>query len=159
MMTEWWQQLIFSTVTISFGALLGYFFSRIGAKQEKKSRTGEKLEEAVSGILVELETDLKLAKQPFQNRLVPFVVSMWEVHKGEVLRLPKELRDDLYQVYVEIEMANSLVEADIHQLEYGRGYYNEPYKEKKNSIAQKAEQAIRSLQDWLKNKGKKKAIV
>jgi len=116
---EWWQQLIFSVVTILVGAFLGYFLSRIGAQQEKKSRIGEKLEEAVSGILVELETNLKLAKQPFQTRLVPFVTSMWEIHKGEILRLPKELKDALYQVYVEIEMANNLVEADIHQLEYG----------------------------------------
>ena len=96
----------------------------------------------MSGILVELETNLKLAKQPFQTRLVPFVISMWEIHKGEILRLPKELKDVLYQVYVEIEMANNLVEADIHQLEYGRGYYNAPYKDKKNSIVEKAEQAI-----------------
>jgi len=153
MITEWWQQLIFSLVTILFGALLGYFLSRIGAQQEKKSRIGEKQEGAVSGILVELETNLKLAKQPFQTRLVPFVTSMWEIHKGEILRLPKELKDVLYQVYVEIEMANNLVEADIHQLEYGRGYYNEPYKDKKNSIVEKAEQAIKDLEGWLKNRG------
>ena len=158
MIMEWWQQLILSLVTISFGAFLGYFLSRIGAKREKESRTGEKLEDAVSGILVELETNLELAKQPFQNRLVPFVTSMWEVHKGEILRLPKEPKDVLYQVYVEIEMANNLVEADIHQLEYGRGYYNEPYKEKKNSIAEKAEQAIKGLQNWLKNRQNSEAI-
>jgi hypothetical protein len=89
---EWWQQLILSLVTILVGAFLGYFLSHIGAQQEKKSRIGEKLEEAVSGILVELETNLKLAKQPFQTRLVPFVTSMWGIHKGEIVRLPKELR-------------------------------------------------------------------
>jgi len=150
---EWWQQLISSLVTISFGAFLGYFLSHIGAKREKKLRTGEKLEEAVSGILVELETNLELAKQPFNNRLVSFVTSMWEVHKGEIVRLPKELKDTMYQVYVEIEMANNLVEADIHQLEYGRGYYNQPYNEKKEKIVQKAEQAVKDLKDWRKKQG------
>ncbi len=150
---EWWQQLILSLVTILFGVFLGYFLSRIGAKQEKKSRTEEKLEDAVFGILAELETNLELGKQPFENRLVPFVTSMWEVHKGEILRLPKELKDILYQVYVEIEMANNLVEANIHQLDYGLGYYNEPYKEKKNKIVGKAEQAIKDLEDWLKKTG------
>ena len=59
----------------------------------------------------------------------------------------------MYQVYVEIEMANNLVEADIHQLEYGRGYYNGPYKNKKNIIVEKAEQAIKDLEDWLKSRG------
>ncbi|MFC1985597.1 hypothetical protein ACFLWC_01220 [Chloroflexota bacterium] len=151
---EWWQHLVVSLVTILFGASIGYYFSRIGAKREKESRTGEKLADAVCGILVELETNLELAKQPFSNRLVPFVNSMWEVHKGEILRLPKELKDTLYQVYVEIEMANNLVEADIHQLEYGRGYYNEPYKEKKIKIAEKANQAVKDLEDWLKKQGK-----
>lgn len=151
---EW----ILSLVSVLFGALIGYFLTRLGARHEKKSRTEEKLEEAASGILVELETDLKLAKQPFQNRLVPFATSMWEVHKGEILRLPKELRDVLYQVYVEIDMANNLVEADIHQLEYGRSYYNKPYEEKKNSIAEKAEQAIKRLQDWLRNRQNREAI-
>jgi len=151
---EWWQQLIVSLVAILFGAFIGYYFSRIGAKQEKKSRTEEKLKDAVSGILVELETNLELAKQPFGNRLVPFVTSMWEVHKGETLRLPKKLKYILYQAYVEIEIANNLVEADIHQLDYGRGYYNEPYKEKKNKIKEKAEQAIKDLKDWLQKQGK-----
>ncbi len=150
---EWWQQLILSLVTILLGAFLGYFLSRIGAKQEKKSRTEERLEDAVSGVLAELETNLELAKQPFENRLVSFVTSMWEVHKGEFLRLPKKLKGILYQVYVEIEMANNLVEADIHQLDYGLGYYNKPYQEKKNKIVGKAEQAIKDLEDWLKKQG------
>jgi len=149
-MTEWWQQLLLSLGSILFGALLGYFLTRIGVKQERKSRNEEKLKDAVSGILVEIETNLGLAKQPFESRLVPFVTSIWEVHKGEVLRLPQGLRSILYEVYIEIEMANSLVEADIHQLDYGRGYYNEPYKGKKEKIKNKAEQAIKDLKDWIK---------
>ena len=154
MIMEWWQQLILSLVTLSFGAFLGYFLTRLGAKQERKSRIQEKLEGAVSGILVELKTNLKLAESSSQNRLVPFITSMWEIHKGEILGLPKELKDVLYQVYVEIGMANNLVEADIHQLEYGRGYYNKSYNEKKNSIAEKAKQAIEALEDWVKKQGK-----
>jgi len=47
-------------------------------------------------------------------------------------------------------MANSLVEANIHKLDYGLGYYNEPYKEKKEIIKNKSEQANVKLKDWLK---------
>jgi hypothetical protein len=134
MITEWWQQLIFSLVTIAFGALIGYLFTHIGAKQERKSRNEEELKGAISGILVELETNLELAKKPFSNNLVPFVNSNWEIYKGKIIRLPEGIRNILYGVYVEIELANSLVEADINQLDYGRGYYNEQYKEKKGKI-------------------------
>jgi len=56
---------------------------------------------------------------------VPFVNSNWEIYKEKIIRLPEEIRNILYGVYVEIELANSLVEADINQLDYGRGYYNE----------------------------------
>jgi hypothetical protein len=149
MMTAWWQQLIFSLVTIAFGAILGYYLSRIGAIQERKSRNEERLKGAMSGILVELETNLELAKQPIINSLVPFVNSNWEAYKGEAARLPKEIKDILYEVYVEIELANNLVEANIHQLDYGRGYYNQPYNERKDNIKEKAEQAIKYLGHWL----------
>jgi len=70
---EWWQQLILSLVTILFGASLGYFLSRIGATQEKKSRTREQLRNAGLSILAELRINLEIARQPFQNTLVPFV--------------------------------------------------------------------------------------
>jgi len=151
---EWWQQLILSLVTLLLGAFLGYFLTRLGAKQERISRAAKKLDEAVCGILVELETNLKLTESPSQKRLVPFVTSMWEMNKGEIIRLPKELKDALYQVYVEIGIANNLVEADIHQLKYGLGYYNGSYKEKKNSIAEKSKQVIKDLEDWLRKRGK-----
>ena len=157
-MVEWWHNLIFYLVSILFGTLLGYFLTRRGAKQERKSRTEEQLRNAGRSILVEVETNLELAKQPFQNRLVPFVTSMWEAHKGEILRLPKELQDTLYQVYVEIQLANALVQADLHQLDYGRGYYNEPYKEKSRKVAEKAETVIELLRDWLKREGVEEII-
>lgn len=152
-MVEWWHNLIFYLASVLFGGLLGYFLTRLGAKQERKSRTEEQLRNAGLSILAELETNLKLAKEPFQNRLVPFVTSMWEAHKGEILRLPKDLQDTLYQVYVEIQMANALVQADIHQLDYGQGYYNQPYKEKSGKVIGKTEIAIGLLRSWLKEQG------
>ena len=152
MIIEWWQQLIISLVTITSGTILGYLLTRIVANNERKSRTEERLKGAVSGILVELETNLELAKQPISNSLAPFVNSNWEAYKGEAIGLPKEVKNILYDVYVEIELANNLVEANIHQLDYGRGYYNQPYNERKVKIKEKAEQAIKCLGDWLNTK-------
>jgi len=158
-MVEWWHNLIFYPVSILFGTLLGYFLTRLGAKRERKEKAREQLLNAGRSILVEVETNLKLAKQPFQNRLVPFVTSMWEAHKGEILRLPKDLQDTLYQVYVEIQMANALVQADIHQLDYGQGYYNQPYKEKSGKVIEKTEIAIGLLRSWLKQQGVEEVTV
>ena len=157
-MVEWWHNLIFYLVSILFGTLLGYFLTRLGAKRERKERANEQLLDAGRSILVEVETNLKLAKEPFQNRLVPFVTSMWEVHKGEILALPRNLQDALYQVYVEIQMANALVQSDV-RLDYGLGYYNEPYKEKSGKVAEKAEMAIKLLRDWLKQEGVEEVTV
>ena len=147
-MVEWWQNLIFYMVFVLIGSFLGYFLTRLGARKERKSKAEEQLRNAGHSILVELETNLKLAEEPFQNRLVPFVTSMWEAHKGEILRLPKNLQDTLYQVYVEIQMANALVDANL-RLEYGRGYYNKPYKEKSDKVKEGAKIAIELLRSWL----------
>jgi len=158
-MVEWWHNLIFGLTSVLLGSFLGYFLTRLGAKQERKSRTEEQLRNAGRSILAELQTNLALAKRPFQGRLVPFVTSMWEAHKGEILRLPRDLQDALYQVYVEMQMANALVQADLHKLDYGRGYYDEPYKEKSGKVAEKAETAIKLLGDWLKQEGVEEVTV
>ena len=47
-------------------------------------------------------------------------------------------------------MANTLVESNIHQLDYGLGYYNEPYKKERDMVREKAEEAIGLLESWLK---------
>jgi len=146
---EWWQQLILSLVTILFGAFLGYSFSRIGAKQERKSRTGERLRNAGRSLLAELKVNSEIAAQPLKKRIVPFVTNAWEANKGEISGLPEELQDTLYQVYVEIQIANALVEADIHQLDYGRGYYNQSYKEKTDKVIEIARKAMGLLGSWL----------
>ena len=152
-MAEWWHNLIFYVVSVLFGSLLGYFLTRLGAKQERKSRTEEQLRNAGRSILAELKFNLEIAQQPFQNILVPFVTRAWEAYKGEILGLPKDLQDTLYQVYgVEIQIANALVDANL-RLEYGRGYYNQPYKEKSGKVVEKAEMAIELLRNWLKQEG------
>ena len=148
-MVEWWHNLIFYLVFILLGTLLGYFLTRLGAKQERKSRTEEQLQNAGRSVLAELKINLEIAQQPFQNTLVPFVTRAWEAYKGEILGLPKDLQDTLYQVYdVEIQIANALVNANL-RLDYGRGYYNKPYKEKSDKVVEKAETAIQLLRSWL----------
>lgn len=152
MITEWWQQLIFYTLSILLGGFLGYFLSRLGAKRERKIIAEEHLQNAGLNILVELKVNLEIAKQPSPDILVPFVTGAWETYQGEISRLPKDLQDTLYQVYVEIQTANALVDANV-RLEHGRDYYRKPYKEKSGKLEEKAKVAVESLKGWLKKQG------
>lgn len=150
---EWWQYLIYALATAFFGGVVTYLFTRLVAGRERKSREEDQLRSAVRSMLAEVEVNLKLAKQPFQNILVPFVTDIWGVHKGEILALPRDLQDTLYQVYVAIEAANALVQMEHHQQSYGLGYSHTPYKEKCGEIAEKAEEARELLVNWLRKEG------
>ena len=129
-------------------ALAGYFLNLRATRQERKEEAEEYLRGSIHGILAELETNLNIARQPFESRLVPFLVSIWEVHKGEILELPEEMRGALYEAYVEIQMTNALVQTDLYKITFGRGYYDGNYQEKCKIVAQKAEKAINLIKSW-----------
>ena len=152
-MTEWWQQLIFSLVTISFGAFLGYFLSRRGAGEERKLRDIERLSTTGRNILSELETNIGIAKTSFDGKLMPFVTSMFDAYKGEIVTMPHDLQDALYIVYVEILKTNAVVQADLHKVQYGRGYLDETYKDQCSKIEAVAPIAEELLKKWLKKEG------
>ena len=106
---------------------------------------------AMRGMLAEIEANLKLARQPFEGRLVPFLVDMWTAHKGEITRLPEDLQDNLHQAYIEIRMANVIVEADLHKVSHGAGYLDNRYTERCGKIAKAAGKAKTALAQWLAN--------
>ena len=142
---DWWQQfLVYLGYTIIGGIIVGivvHYLRQRGAKR------GE-LRSAMRNILVELDTNLVLAKQPFRGRLVPFADKMWDGHKGEILALPEDAQAALHQAYNCVEEANALVQINL-QLPHGLGYYNKEYQEKCNEIAGRAEKAIELLRSWL----------
>lgn len=142
---ELWQQfLVYLGYTIIGGIIVGvvvHYLRQRGAKRDK-------LLSAMRNILVELDTNMALAKQPFQGRLVPFATKMWDDHKGEILALPEDTQTALHQVYIKVQGANALVQSNL-QLSYGLGYYNKEYQEKCNEIAGRAEKAIELLRSWL----------
>ena len=151
------EQLYYFVCAVTAGvivALVGYFLNLNATRRERRERAKEQLRGATRGILVEVETNLKLAKQPYEGIVAPFPVSIWEAHQGEILRLPTDLQDALYQVYVEIQMANAIVQADLHK----RGYEavkisefgtSDEYKMRRSKVAEKAKMAIKLLRGWL----------
>lgn len=151
-MVEWWHNLVFYLASVLLGGLLGYFLTRLGAKQERKSRTEEQLQNAGRSILAELKTNLKLAEQPFQGRFVPFVTDAWNVHRGEVPRLPEYIQDTLYKVYVQIQITNALVQSELYQYATSEQAV-ETYQRECNKITEKAEEARELLANWLTREG------
>ena len=148
----WWQYLIYGLAVAFFGAMVGYCFTMRGASQERKTRERDQLRSATRSILVEVEADLKLARQPWQGRLVPFAMGMWDAHKGYILALPEDLQNDIHRVYIEVQRANALFQQNLN-LPHGSGYYDKDYREQCTKIANEAEKASKLLRDWLKQEG------
>jgi len=144
---ELWQQfLVYLGYTVIGGIIVGvvvHYLRQRGAKKDK-------LLSAMSNILVELNTNMALAKQPWQGRLVSFATKMWDDNKGEILALPEDTQAALHQAYICVQEANALVQSNL-QLPYGRGYYDKPYQEKCNEIAQTAGKAVELLRSWLED--------
>ncbi len=144
---EWWQQfLVYLGYTIIGGIIVGtvvYYLNIRGAKRDK-------LLSAMRNILVELDTNVELAEQPFQGRLVPFETKMWDSHKGEILALPEDTQTALRQAYIPVQRANALVQSNL-QLPYGRGYYDKEYQEKCKETAQTAGKAVELLRSWFED--------
>ena len=151
---EWWTTL----VGVVVGSALGYLLTRIGAWQESKSQKRAQLKGAVHNISVEVEANLIQSKQPWSDRMMPFVTSMWDAHKGSIIELSKELQDALYQVYLDINMANALFQLNLH-LGQGQHYFDEDYKNRCKQIEEKAERARGLLVEWLKQQGEQVGIV
>lgn len=148
-MTEWWQLLLYAFGT----ATIGYFFARLGANRERKSRERDQLLTAARNILAEVESNLKVAKEPFGGRLLPFTTDMWDVHKGQLLGLPGDLQDALYQFYLDVHRANTLVQVDLHQQKLHQRELDKPYEERCRTLTKKAEKARELLVRWLSQEG------
>jgi hypothetical protein len=138
-------------------ALAGYYLNIIFANRERKEKAKEQLQGAMRSILVEIEANLGLAKQPFKDTIMlPFLTEMWDYHKGEILALPPDMQTAIHQTYICIREANAIVQNNIH-LPYGLGYYNSHYETKKSEIAEKANIAIKLCRGWF-DSGKKKEL-
>ncbi len=135
---EWWQYVIVSVIPIIIYKL-----------RKRAAARG-----AIYDILVELRSNVGLAKQPFRGSLVSFENKMWDRHKGKILALPDDIQDALLQAYNRVQEANALVQSGL-QLAHGLGYYDRPYQQKCNEIAEKAGEASELLRRWLRQEGVK----
>lgn len=111
---------------IFIGILLYYLYLRFILKRDaglldtltllfapKKLKTDPVREEQQNlmapDLLAEIEHNYNIASQPLGEKLLPLETRVWEAQQHEVDKLPANLRDELQQVYNDIDSVNTLV--------------------------------------------------
>ena len=157
-MMEWWQILLIAVASITVGVFLGFLPrylpkrsvkipvmntssnhskpQRSGKKRETTSVIEEQVKYPASGLLEEVETNLKIATEPWTDKLLPFQTRMWNALQSEVNKLPANIQEELSQAYIDIRLANSVVRLST---EFERTTYdlNQSYIKLRTSIAER----------------------
>jgi len=106
----WWQSIIL----LIFGGLIGFFFNRLGAKSERDAIERRHLQDAIRGLLIEMQSNIKLTENPPGLAILPRLAKdMWNMHKSSVAELPLVIQETLYRAYIEIDKVNAVVETRI----------------------------------------------
>lgn len=69
----------------------------------------EPLESIVPDLVAEVKNNHRIATEPWSDKLIPFQTRVWDTRQDEVYELPRNLREDLTQAYVDMRLANSIV--------------------------------------------------
>jgi hypothetical protein len=146
---EWWQYLVVSVVTVSLGAFLGFWFNRLGIRNERAAIEDRQLRGAISAILAEVEVNEKIAKEPWTGKQLPFLIEMWNLYKPQVASLPGEARQELEELYIDIIRANTVVAQDLHKVGYGAGFLDNQYRDICSTIGDRSPQVADLLQGFL----------
>ena len=144
-----WQYLVISLASVA----VGYLLSRLGAKAERDAIEGRQLQSAVKGLLIEMNTNLKLIeKGPDAALLPPLAKDMWNIHKSRIVELPSEMQTCLYEAYASIDYVNAVL--DIRDADgthdRGPGKWDTRYKNEAEKAREPIEKARDALQEWLK---------
>ncbi len=155
---EWWQILIIGVASIIVGIFLGFLpnylpkrfvkmpemntfsnyfkLKRFSKKRETTLVIEEQLKYPAPGLLEEVETNLRIATEPWTGKLLPFQTRMWNALQDEVNKLPVDLQEELSQAYIDIRLANSVVRLST---EFDRTTYdlNQSYIKLRTSIAER----------------------
>lgn len=145
----WWQYLIIALAS----AGVGYGLSRLGARAEKDAIERRQLQNAVKGLLTEMNANLKLiGKGPDMALLPPLAKDMWNIHKSRIVELPSEMQTCLYEAYAGIDYVNAVLDtrAAVPPRGHGPGEWDTRYKNEAEKARKPIERARDALQEWLK---------
>ena len=144
----WWQYLIIALAS----AGVGYWLSRLGARAERDAIERRQLQNAVKGLLTEMNSNLKLIeKGPDMALLPPLAKDMWNIHKSRIVELSTEMQACLYETYIRIDYVNAVL--DIRVVEGNRGHgpgaWETRYKNEAEKARKPIEEAREELRKWL----------
>lgn len=114
----WWQIVLIILVSIILGLLVGGLISYLIAQLSKKpllkkrettAAVEEQLKPNLPDLLTEIESNRRVAAEPWSGNLLPFETQVCATSQDEVHRLPTKLRADLTKAYDDIRLANGIV--------------------------------------------------
>jgi len=144
----WWQYLV-----VALGsALVGYWLSRIGARAERDTIERRQLQNAVKGLLTEMNANLKLIeKGPDRALYPPLAKDMWNIHKSRIVELPTEMQACLYEAYFRMDYVNAVLDTRVVEGNrgYGPGAWETRYKDEGEKARKPMEEARNCLKVWL----------
>ncbi len=155
---EWWQILLIGVASIIVGIFLGFYpgllprqfikmpvtntfasyfkFKRSDKKRPTAAVIVDQSRYPLSSLLEEVETNLRIATEPWDGKLLPFQSSKWDALQSEVNKLPANLQEELSQAYVDIRLANSVVRLST-EFDHTTHDFNESYIKLRTSIAER----------------------
>lgn len=142
---EWWQYLVISVVSASLGAFLAYFFNRLGTKNERVAIENKQFQTAIAAIIGEIQANESIAKKPWTGKLLPFLVDNWTVYKRQLPNLPEQTIQQIDEFYLDVILANTMVNQDLYKLKWGSGYLDNQYRDMCKQIREKSQQLINIL--------------
>jgi len=114
----WWQYLVIALGLV----LVGYWLSRAGARAERDAIEQRQLQNAVKGLLTEMNANLKLIKKgPDRALFPPLAKYMWNIHKSKIVELPFKMQACLCEAYVRIDYVNAVLDTRVVEGNRGLG--------------------------------------
>lgn len=120
---DWWQIVLIILVSIVLGLLAGGLISYLIARLSRKplpempflkkravtAAVGEQLKQTLPDLLAEIESNRRVATEPWTGNLLPFETQVCATSQDVVHKLPAKLRTALAQAYEDIRLANGIV--------------------------------------------------
>ena len=150
---EWWHYLLIGLASAVVGVFLGALVDRLVKRFAQKRGPSLLFEQQVEeqskytppDLVDEIESNRKIAAEPWAGKLLSFQTGMWDARQDEVNKLPANLREDLAQVYIDIRLANSIVRLST-EFSHRTQNLDEHYIKLRTNIAQRLDRIKRLME-------------
>lgn len=143
-----WGIIIGALVTVMAVLLTALYNQRILNKDRKETER-LKLINAAQSLFIEVQSIIKFAGKQGNSRMIWMPTDMWKTHKSAIYGLPQDAQMALTEFYMEVEQVNSIIDADLHKVQWGRGYLDTAYQGQCTLVIKQGSDTKQILEAWL----------